>query len=148
MVELLTSIFAGGATGIFGSFINRIFGFFEKREERKFVLQKYKLDAEARTQEHEYHMEEARLEANSKALQASYAHDSSIGVASTWVINILRLVRPLLTVFLIILSASVIFHLSTSDQLNSAQANYIIQSILYLTTTAITWWFGDRSRVK
>ena len=146
MVELLGTMLAGGATGIFGSLINRVASYFERKQERKFILEKYKLDAEARKDEYEYHMEEAQLEANTQALKASYQHDSNIGVASKWVINTLKLVRPVLTLLLIALTSSIIYELLSSDMMGADQLDYIIQSVFYLTTTSITWWFGDRSR--
>ena len=146
MVEILGTMLAGGATGIFGSLINRVANYFEKKQERKFILDKYKLDAEARSQEHEYHMEKADLEASSESLKASYRHDTETGLASKWVINTLKLVRPILTFSLILLTASIIYELMSENMMSSEQLDYIIQSVFYLTTTSITWWFGDRSR--
>lgn len=81
-------------------------------------------------------IELARLNAGKETQVASYKHDTEGGTASLWVINILRLVRPALTVYLLFL-VSMIWY-STGDR------SIIALGVLDLATMAVAWWFGSR----
>ena len=72
--------------------------------------------------------------------EASYQHDQSLGRSSRWVVDLLRLVRPALTGGLIILVGIIFF--STEDLV---QREAIVHSIIYLSSSATLWWFGDRA---
>ena len=72
--------------------------------------------------------------------QASYSHDQSAGQASQWATNILRLVRPGLTFGLIVLVGIIYFR--TDD---IGQQETIIQSVIYMASSSVLWWFGDRA---
>jgi hypothetical protein len=61
-------------------------------------------------------------------------------------------VRPALTVYLCYITTSVWFearHLASLEDLEPAQVlqllTVVIETILYLTTTCVTWWFGTRN---
>jgi hypothetical protein len=69
----------------------------------------------------------------------SYDHDRGYGRASQWVVNILRLVRPALTLGLITLTGLIYFSLD-----NASQRQDVIEMVSYATTAAIVWWFGAR----
>ena len=73
---------------------------------------------------------------------ASYGHDSSVGVGSAWVVNVLRLVRPVLTFTLIVLVGIVYFK---SDIGGKAT---IELSVLFMCSSSVLWWFGDRALRK
>ena len=62
-------------------------------------------------------------------------------------INVLRLVRPALTLALIAMTAAFWFSrdLDTTIDGESLRGR-IVASTLYLATAAVTWWFGDRAR--
>jgi len=70
---------------------------------------------------------------------ASYAHDSNTGKASQWVIDTLRMVRPSVTGILIILLGIIYF--TIADLGSKAE---IVSSVIYMATSSVTWWFGDR----
>ena len=142
--DILISIFGGGVTGVFGSILGRVASIWEKKQERAFILQKYKLDAELRSLETEAQLDTARIKSSQKSLTASYKHDSSIHVSSPWVNNIRALVRPLLTALLWILVTLVYFTLPDTGFAKSD----IVQSIIYAASTATIWWFGDRGYQK
>lgn len=144
IADLLLSVFGGGATSLFGSVLGRFVSILETRQERKFVLEKYKLDAELRAQETERELQVIDAKAAQEALSASYKHDSKIVVTSSFVQSIRALVRPVLTGFLWVLVGAIWFTLPEGGEYRSE----IIQSILYASTTATVWWFGDRGYQK
>jgi hypothetical protein len=62
-------------------------------------------------------------------------------------------VRPLLTIYLCVLTTYIYFQakgLLSQEDLNVDQAmkltEYVVHSILYLTTTIVLWWFGTRNK--
>jgi len=142
--DILLSLFGGGVTGLFGTLLGRVASIYEKKQERNFILQKYELDAKLRSIETEKQLELTYLNTSQKALNASYKHDSSILVKSDWVNNIRALVRPVLTFLLWLLVAGIYFNLEAIDD----EKGLIIESVIYATTTATVWWFGDRSFKK
>ncbi len=147
-MELLTTLFAGGATGILGSIFGKAFGLIDKWQERltqreafKHELRLLDLQHKSKQYELEHQMEKANLETMSDIRQASYQHDSGSGQGSQWVVNTLRLIRPILTVLLLIGVAVIWFTIPSASVLQ----HDITQFIVYATMTAITWWFGDRA---
>ena len=144
IADLLLSVFGGGATGLFGSVLGRFLSIWETRQERKFVLEKYKLDAQVRAQETARELQIIDAKVAGEALSASYKHDSKITVTSSFVKSIRVLVRPVLTGFLWVLVGAIWFTLPEGGEYRSE----IIQSILYASTTATVWWFGDRGHQK
>lgn len=144
MIEFFTTIFAGGATGLFGSVVGRLMSIWEIKDKRKFILEKYKLDAQLRAQETESELKIISAKTSLKAMEASYDHDKSLNVTSSYVNNIRALVRPILTALLWFLVALVWFTMP----LNMDYQKQIINTVLYAASTATFWWFGDRGYQK
>lgn len=109
---------AGALSGVVGSLVSRVMGIFEAREQRKTLKLEHELQVELQVE---------------RTLSASYLHDSSLG-------GLLRWVRPVLTLLLIALSAMVYFTIS-----DCATRPELADRIVYLTSTAVGWWFADRS---
>ena len=86
----------------------------------------------------------ARMKTNADMKTASYAHDASYGKASITVASILRFVRPVLT-FVLLAFVVYIFWQANDDP---ALVYDLSNQIMFLTTTAVAWWFGDRSFKK
>jgi hypothetical protein len=82
----------------------------------------------------------ANAETAASLREASYAHDSSLGNPHRWVVDTLRMVRPVLTLFLLTLVGGIYF---TTDDF--AMKAGVIESVLFMASSAVTWWFGDRS---
>ena len=143
-MEVLLTILGGGVTGLFGTMFDRIFGHFEKKEERKFILQKYQLDAQERARERESELAIAENRAAAEILTASYQHDANIGAADRWVINLLRLVRPSITLMLWFMV--VLIWLTVDEEYDFK--GQIISTVLYCATAATLWWFGTRDKCK
>ena len=138
---IIEILLGGAGGGLLGSLINRFVGVYEKKKERDFILQKYELDAKERARERESEERIVESSAASASLQASYLHDSNIGSASLWVINILRLVRPTLTTLSGIMLAVIFFNINNPELEES-----IVLAVVAISTGSWTWWFADRGR--
>lgn len=134
---------AGGLFGILGTTLGRFAGYFEQKQqhtqERARWGHEYKLhelNMQARHQETELELALTAQQGSWAGLEASLRAEAALGKASQWVVNILRLVRPCITLFLWIIAA-VIF-LMTED-------HAIIDAAVFAATAATLWWFGDRA---
>ena len=121
MWDVIGTVLTGGATGLIGTVIGKGFSFVDNWQKEK---------------EMEAQMQVAEIGLR----QASYSHDQSAGQASQWATNILRLVRPGLTFGLIVLVGIIYFR--TDD---IGQQETIIQSVIYMASSSVLWWFGDRA---
>ena len=134
---------AGGVFGIVGTALGRVAGIYERRDkhehERAKWLHEYKLHAlniKARAQESEFEMEMAAQAGSWAGLEASINAEASIGVASKWVTNVLRLVRPALTLLLWLITAGIFLQTQNEE---------IAEAAVFAATAATLWWFGDRA---
>lgn len=140
MNELLLAI-AGGGTGLIGSMVGRIFGFFEEKQKIKRL--QVELSHELKLKQIDYadrqaqRKSEERIVAQKEStsqLLGSYQHDSSYN-------GLLRWFRPLVICGLIGCTMAIFFSLRDS----AATRAEIAGQIIYLTGVGITWLFGDRS---
>ena len=145
-MEFLLSAFFGGATGLFGSIVGKVFGWLETREKRKNMALEFTHELAILEAQGRIHADE--LEAESVIVQnkvagavrkESYRHDISSGTTYMWVSSVLRRVRPTLTVMLIGLTASIVW------TWESTMVIEIANQCVYLTGMSIAWWFGDRA---
>ncbi|EKE72474.1 hypothetical protein [Oceanibaculum indicum] len=144
--DFLTSILTGGATGLLGMIFTAVSRWAEARQRMAERAQDYKhelalqqLAMQTRGMELESEQAIADIEATQAMRTGSYDHDRGYGRASQWVVNILRLVRPALTLGLIVLTGLIYFSLD-----NASQRQDVIEMVSYATTAAIVWWFGAR----
>lgn len=144
--DFLTSILTGGATGLLGIIFTAVSRWFEAKQRMAERAQDYKhelalqqLAMQTRGMELESEQAIADIEATQAMRTGSYDHDRGYGRASQWVVNILRLVRPALTLGLITLTGLIYFSLD-----NASQRQDVIEMVSYATTAAIVWWFGAR----
>jgi hypothetical protein len=134
---------AGGLFGIVGTALGRVAGFFERRQafsqEQARWSHEYRLhelNMKARAQETEMELALAAQAGSWAGLEASLRAEAATGPASQWVINILRLVRPVLTFSLWSITAWIFFQTK-----NAA----IAEAAVFAATAATLWWFGDRA---
>ena len=151
MFDVIASVLTGGATGIIGSAIGTVGRFLEKRQELKQMklefdqeLQLQQLQITARKDELESEQAIVQTQAESDIKTASYSHDASYGVSTPIISSILRFVRPALTFGLLGFSGYIFF--SVQEDANTVRE--LSNQIMFLTTTAVAWWFGDRSLRK
>jgi hypothetical protein len=153
-MEIILSLLTGGATGIIGSAIGKFFGFLKSREDRatqamnnKHVERLHELTLSSEASERE---SEERIASTAAAVQmqaGSHKHDASYGSVGLRSATALRFVRPIITFALIGLVAVFWFTIGMDNELidGNAMKTQIISTVLYITTVAITWWFGDRA---
>jgi len=134
---------AGGVFGLVGTALGRVAGFFERRDENAqekarwgHEYRLHELNMRARAQESEIEIELAAQAGSWKGLEASILADAASGVASRWVINLLRLVRPSLTLLLWLITTWIFIQ---------TQNQAIAEAAVFAATAATLWWFGDRA---
>ena len=149
MLDLLTTALTGGVTGIVGSIIGKAFSFLDYWVEEKKAdndhertLDLLELQNKIGAEEGKRAMEVAQSKVDADSRMASYSHDSMAGTGSLWVVDLLRLVRPILTFSLIVLVGMLYF---SSDLGGRAT---IEASVIYMCSSAVLWWFGDRAMRK
>jgi len=149
MLDLLGTVLTGGATGIIGSVLGKAFSFLDywidekkadSEHERTLALLELQNKIGAEETEREMAVADAKYAADQRV--AAYHHDASVGVSSTWVVDILRLVRPALTLLLILM----VGYLYTQS-VEAGRAT-IEASVIYMCSSAVLWWFGDRAMRK
>ncbi|MBL4871592.1 MAG: hypothetical protein JKX72_11635 [Robiginitomaculum sp.] len=134
---------AGGLFGIFGTALGRVAGYFERKqtfhqEEKRWghELKLHELQMKAKKQETELELALEAQKGSWRGLEASLAADANTGLASQWVINMLRLVRPCLTLLLWLITAWIF---------SRTQDTHIANAAVFAATAATLWWFGDRA---
>jgi len=149
MLDLLGTVLTGGVTGIVGSIIGKAFSFFDAWQEEKkadndhertIALLELQNKFGAEENERETAIAQSKVDADSR--MASYSHDSMAGTGSLWVVDLLRLVRPVLTFSLIILVGILYFKAAPGGRAT------IEASVIYLCSSSCLWWFGDRAMRK
>jgi len=143
LINLGLDAAAGGVFGIVGTALGRVAAFFERKQ--TFAQEKarwsheyqlYDLNMKARAQETEMELALAAQAGSWAGLSASIKAEAATGPASQWVINILRLVRPSLTLLLWFITAWIFWR---------TQNSAIAEAAIFAATAATLWWFGDRA---
>lgn len=155
MFDLIAGVLSGGVTGLLGTVISGGMKFFENKQKHAFELaimdkEMVQMDKEAEIARDikEMDMEGKESQAAWKALESSYKESTtrmSTG-DSGWLIavDVVRgMMRPFITVSMLMLMAIVYFTLATPPE----QAKIIV-TILYIATTCVLWWFGTRNMSK
>jgi hypothetical protein len=147
MMDMIFSVLTGGATGILGSVLGKIFNFADvfieekkAKGEHERTMEMHRLQSELRADELESELAIVQEQSAGAAQVASYAMMTGVEVPYPWVAAILRLMRPLLTVMLV----GIVWYIYASSE-DLAQQETIIQSVIYMSSTAVLWWFGDRA---
>lgn len=139
--EIITTI-VGALIGGSGSALSKWIGIKEKKLSFEHEIKLLQMQIKAQQSETENELAITQEEGFAAIREASYGHDMATGNTSRWVNNILRLVRPILTIMLISL-VWVIWKTVAKD--NSSLQNQIIDGVLFMSSAALAWWFGDRS---
>ena len=146
LLELLTSTAGGGLLGGLLS-IGKLYGAYKEKklmcehEERMAVVDQdnMKLEIDANKHKAELELETTELETDAKALTAAIQAEAETKAASPWVQDLKASTRPILTYVLVIMAFITITWYSE---------NQWAEEILFLASTAVTFWFGDRPRRK
>ncbi|HWD49329.1 MAG TPA: hypothetical protein VG309_05345 [Rhizomicrobium sp.] len=144
------SALTGGMFGLAGNIASKIFGYVETNQtnaqrtaEWQHETELLKLQLQLKTEETEN--EQALLPAQSlDALSASIRAEAAYGTSYKWVDAARALVRPALTLGLASFLAAAFFAMPEG----AADKTYVVDSLVFASVTAITWWFGDRAPRK
>lgn len=147
----------GGLLGLGGSLAAQVVQYFKDKQAAKDAREAKQLDYA-----HEVQMagltrsaaadaaaealEQTRVQGDIEGLKAAIADQTGIaGRVDPWVANILALVRPGLTVLLVLglLALAVAMVDGAHPELKSA-----FETIAWMASVAITWWFGSRDHQK
>lgn len=173
MLDMLTG--ALESTGL-GAIVGGFFGWLNKKEERKQQAQDNKHELELRkwdaretmmSQRHELEVADKEIQrAETEGQIAIEAREADGWVESikqgfkntgiVWVDAIRGLMRPAITVIMIIACGYLLYvvntHVDGIDSIPEGELleiyKRIINSILFGTMTAVTWWFGSRPQSK
>lgn len=170
--DALGAVFTGGLTGILGSGLQFLGKYFSDRQDHKFQLEMRKVDMESTKLEAELAVRRAEQEAAATmalAEQASFdksfdndkaTYSSNVTGMAQWVLvsvdAIRGLVRPVLTLWLCYLTGRVYAQtMALTGGIKSfdiaqlyIMLDNVINSILYIGSTVILWWFGTRPNSK
>lgn len=153
---LAGSAAGGGVFGFLGSIANRAAGYFETRQrlaheraswDHEMALQDLQMRARA---------EETEQEIDLTNVQGSWAGfrqsiESAATPSGSPVLDMVRgIVRPLLTLLLVGLSFAIFVYVMRDEGMGdrSVMIRFFIVEILFLTSMAVAWWFGDRGRPR
>ena len=153
LLSWLDTSVTGGLFGFIGSFVNKLLGLKQRKQENEHELVLRNKDIETIDAEARAEQGKARIEMDinaqqlqGKAYEASLKHDA-VGLdvfGSTWLIVaefIRRTYRPFISTVLVVLFGMIFFDDATTDEMRLQMVNAIIQA----TVMVLTWWFADRS---
>ena len=156
MLETLTAILSGGATGLLGTVISAGVGWVERRQRHQQELDLRKLDIQVAREEAASAERVAAIEAESRESEAGWrAFEASHAAAATrwsrgdsgWLVavDVVRgLIRPVLTIGFLVLAGVIYFRLPLVPPADMGAR--MIDTVLYLATTTTLWWFGTRPK--
>ena len=136
-VNLIFSAAGGGVLGLVGAGIKQ-FAAHKKQEQanaqevlmQKAINENMRLETERMSLKGKIDLEYQESDADAKGLQAAIAAEASTTNTAQWVNNIKALTRPVLTLLLVIAAAI------KPDE----------DDLVWMASTAVTFWFGDRPR--
>lgn len=152
MLDSILAVVTGGATGVVGTLVTAGTAYFERRqrhaqevEMRRVEMEMLQTEAASAERIAAIERESEQMRAEHEALEASYrAATTRMSTGdSRWLVavDVVRgLTRPVLTWCLLALAAVIYFTLSPQDGMRGQ----IIDTVLYLGTTCVLWWFGAR----
>ena len=161
-VSAFASAGTGGLLGLLGSVVGGFFRVKQAAADRELrrlefaqELEMQKLQIEVGKAETEQELMIAQQSGSWNNLETSMRAEMSLKGASGWVQDIKALFRPFLTLLLVVITAGLLYVLLTGNV--SAEAlyldretvanlvSYTVSSTVFTTSTAVAWWFGDRS---
>ena len=158
MLDALTAILTGGATGLLGTAVSFAGDFLRRRqahaqeiELRRLDMELARIEAAGAERAAEIAAETAESAAAWSALEASYGEaqrrfsrrgDTGWPVA---VDAVRGLMRPALTLGSLILVAWIYATLGASDMEVLDIRPRVVDTVLYVATTCVLWWFGTRA---
>lgn len=140
IIGLAASAAGGGVFGVLGSLIGRVAGLFEARQANTQERARWQHELEVESLRSSGALQLAQQEGRMEGLAASIAAEAAIGPTYHWVSAVRALTRPVLTLLLWLITATVFLG---ADMLAKSQ---IIETTTFAATAATLWWFGDRGQ--
>lgn len=152
---MISDLVFGGLTGLVGGIAQKVFDYKAKKLEREMQAKNHeheiamrRVDAEIMQQEWASRTRVAEIEGeakvgaeDAKAFAASYQLEpKKYGIK--WLDALRGSVRPLLTLYLCAV-VTIMYYRTDGAQIDPQT---VVDTILYLTTTAVTWWYGSRGQ--
>ncbi len=149
IIGVAASAAGGGVFGLIGTALGRAAAFFENRQAQTHEVARWahetelvKLQQAAAQQETEAELALVETQGSWDGVRAAIAADAAIAPSYRWVDAVRALTRPLLTLLLWVIAASIWW------QADSAGRAAIIDTATFAATAATLWWFGDRGPRK
>lgn len=161
-METAIALLTGGATGLLGTLLSGALGAWQRRQKHRQEVELRRLDVEIARAEAERVERVAAVEAESEesarawaAMEASHraAGKRWSSGESGWLVlvDVVRgLIRPALTLGLVGLVGCIYFvGLAEGSSFDEAAIRArIVDTVLYLSSTCVLWWFGSRAQGK
>lgn len=119
-----------------------------KQLEHEQTMALHRMQLEMNSAEFAYEASIENTRASAAAFEASYEHDASYGQVLPWAATALRFVRPTLTAGLLIWTAILVGRSTNMDIFDADDVRGFIEQVIFLTGTAVSWWFGGRQMEK
>ena len=159
-MDILLSVISGGATGLLGTVLSGVTDYFKQRQANKMKLammaeerEMMRLEIQGAENVAKINAESAMDVAESEAFARTFSAEriKFLNTDNKWIQGMLAsaefiraMVRPVLTTVLVIYAY--IIYKDAVEQMNEEMVRYCTMTILYLTTTAVLWWFGTRNK--
>lgn len=152
-MDIILGLLTGGATGLIGTALSGVMKYFTNKQEQSHELKVMDMELKHMDKEAEVALKIEEKKQEGKEAQAAWAGlEASYREAgqrwstgdSGWIVfvDVVRgLMRPLLTLCLVILMGTIFFTHATD---NPSMQEQIVATVLYLATSAVLWWFGSR----
>jgi hypothetical protein len=173
IIDSVLSVLSGGATGLIGTALQSVYQYKTRKldielekskaanelEQRKLDIEQTKQEWASRTQIAEITTAGEVDKADAEALEKSYelepqqySEKSLLTRAQNWLFVLVdtfrALIRPSITVYLCVIVTLIYVQtrgLITTNQTDSfALLEKLVNTILYVTTSVVLWWFGSR----
>lgn len=147
VIDFFSNAASGGLLGLVGTLSSKAFNYVDRKQDMEAKVAEYKhelalIDKQAALKiiETENELAIAKVAAENQLRVSSYGLNFESTNGSAKVTDLLRLVRPVLTISLVLLTA--VLWCTSEDKTIDQQ---IVDMILFCTASAVTWWYGDRA---
>ena len=144
MLETILSAAGGGLFGLIGAGVKTFMNWKQQKLANEHEVnmaeqsrQDMQLEIELSKQQGAIDLELQESDADARNLTAAISAEAEAKGASQWVKDLKASTRPILTYLLCIMAITLVMIESKSEWVNE---------IVFLASTAVTFWFGDRPR--
>lgn len=144
----LTTLLAGplgGALGLLGGLAQKWLGMKEKKADHDMKLAELELVSKVDLQKADIMFRSTVEEKSGEAFRAAIDAQAQLKPSGKIVSNIMVLFRPGLTLYLLVSSTAIAFWRSAAQP---ELIEFIVTSTFMMSTTALGYWFGQRTEEK